>query len=98
MVVNTSAARRLRGPLPERRTNAVAHAGMFLWLAAAATFLAIGLSLMVGADDWLEEHCHNGTDAQRRIECTQHAVPGAGGEGQDVRHEPNSAGTTEPRA
>lgn len=98
MVVNTSTARRLRGPWPERRADAVAHAGVFMWLAATATVLAIGLSLVSGADDWFEEHCRYGTDALRHIECAQHGEPEAGGKGKDVRHEPNSAGTGEPRA
>lgn len=86
IVINSSAAKRMRGRGPEKRMDAVAPAGLFLWLAAAGTLFAIALSVALESDNWLKEHSHHCAQAVSPVKCTQRSESEVSGELQDVRH------------
>ena len=82
MQLSKSAARRLRGDWP---LESVTPTGLFLWIALAATVLALA-----GTYVWeryrSEQDCDDSARARARIECSQRSEGEAGGEGKQSRH------------
>ena len=82
MQLSKSAARRLRGDWP---LESVTPTGLFLWIALAATVLALA-----GTYVWeryrSEQDCDDGAHARARIECSQRGEGKAGREGKQSRH------------
>ena len=90
MVVGSRSSRQLRKGGNEKRRNSVAHTAGFLWLAAILTTLALAGTYVWEALNRAEQDCNHGADSAARIECTQRGDGKSSGEGQDVRHGPQS--------
>lgn len=89
MALNSSTARRLQGRWPEaadRRRDSIVPTAKFLWLAFAATVLALVGTFAWEAWHGTEEDCDQPAGPRAHVECAKDRDGKAGRERDDVGH------------